>query len=145
MFLFQMRFIWCRSACSLPFDFTVYIHARAACSKVFGCFRSRTFERWHILKTKLPFTHIQSVCVCVSSFYHVTNQAITHIIFRVYSIWTWSSGFPFFLLHFLSRQRPLLGSPHHTLKLAVQFGPLPVIQEQNRQESEKLRRVHSLS
>lgn len=39
------------------------------------------------------------------------------------------SGLSFPLLHFLSRQRPLLGSFHHALEVALQFGSFPFEQK----------------
>lgn len=42
------------------------------------------------------------------------------------------SGLSFPLLHFLSRQRPLLGPFHHALEVALQFGSFPFEQKKSR-------------
>lgn len=38
------------------------------------------------------------------------------------------SGFSLFLLHLLSRLRPLLGSSYHALELALKLGTLPIME-----------------
>lgn len=63
-------------------------------------------------------------------FEYVHEHTITHTHTTYLESIEWyevcSSGFPLFLLHFLSWQRPLLGSFYHALELALQFGTLPV-------------------
>lgn len=54
------------------------------------------------------------------------------------------SGFPLPLLHFLSGQRPLLGSFHHALEVALQFGSFPYEQIINMSESHLLVRIKFL-
>lgn len=61
------------------------------------------------------------VCFWTHYLSHTHNAIKVH-----WGIEECSSGFPLFLLHFLSRQRPLLGSSHQALELALHFGPLSV-------------------
>lgn len=71
--------------------------------------------------------HIQGVCLHLSMFMNTLPRTLSHTYLKsIEWMLAWSSGFPLSLLHFPPRQRPLLGSSHHALELALQFGTLPV-------------------
>lgn len=94
---------------------------------------------WHNMKTNCftfhgslsdTYRHTHTFTVYVNVFFFfvcLRTQVHTQCISSPLSnIKLSPSGLPLFLLQFLSRQRPLLGSFHHSLELALQFGTLPV-------------------